>query len=85
MPYILSMKTLQVGELKTKFSKVIEEVKSGEEITISYGKKHEKIAVIIPYSKYKSKSSRKLDILANKATFHISDDFSISDKELLNL
>jgi len=79
------MKTLQVGELKTRFSKVIEEVKSGEEITISYGKKHEKIAVIIPYNKYKSRISRKLDILANKATYRIAGDFSISDKELLNL
>lgn len=78
------MKTLQVGELKTKFSKVIEEVKAGEEITISYGKKHEKIAVIIPYSKYKSAISRKLDILSGKATFNFSDDFSISDDTLIN-
>ena len=82
--YIFNMKILQVGELKTKFSKVIEDVKSGEEITISYGKKHEKIAVIIPYDKYKSKTLRKLDILAGKATFNITDDFSISDETLLN-
>jgi len=78
------MKTLQVGELKTKFSKVIEEIKGGEEITISYGKKHEKIAVIIPYNKYKSTTSRQLDILSKKATFNISDDFSITDDALLN-
>ena len=78
------MKTLQVGELKTKFSQVIEDLKSGEEITISYGKKHEKIAVIIPYSKYKSSSTRQLDILSGKASYHISQDFAISDESLLD-
>jgi len=77
------MKTLQVGELKTNFSQVIEDIKGGEEITISYGKKHEKIAVIIPYSKYQSKNLRQLDILSKKATFHFSDDFSISDESFL--
>lgn len=32
------MKTLQVGELKSKFSQIIKEIKNGEEITISFGK-----------------------------------------------
>jgi len=78
------MKTLQVGELKTKFSQIIEEVKSGEEMTISFGKKHEKIAVIIPYSKYKSSTLRQVGILSGKATFKISNDFSITDENLLS-
>ena len=47
------MKTLQVGELKSNFSKILEEVKHGEEIAISFGRKKETIAVIIPFSKYK--------------------------------
>ena len=78
------MKTMQIGELKSKFSKIIEEVKSGEEITISFGKKHEKIAVIIPYNKYKSTTLRKLDILSDKGSYNISDDFVITDDNLLN-
>jgi prevent-host-death family protein len=78
------MKNLQVGELKSKFSKVLEDIKKGEEITISYGKKHDKIAVIIPYAKYKKNIHRKLGILEKKASFQIKDTFTISDEELLH-
>lgn len=79
------MKVFQVGELKSKFSNVLDCIRKGEEITISYGKKKEKIAVIIPYSKYKKAKPRKLGILKNKASFEIHDDFMISDEELLHL
>ena len=79
------MKTLQVGELKAKFSKVLDYIKNGEEVTISFGKKKEKLAVIVPYSKYKKGINRKLGILKNKASFEIHDGFEISDEELLNL
>ena len=78
------MKTFQVGELKTKFSQILEDVKKGEEITISFGKKKEKIAVILPYSKYKKSMHRELGILEKKASFSLSKDFTISDEELLN-
>jgi len=78
------MKNLQVGEFKSKFSKVLEDIKKGREITISFGKKKEKIAVIIPYSKYKKSINRKLGILENKASFKIKENFSISDEELFN-
>ncbi len=79
------MKTLQVGELKSKFSKVLDYIKNGEEVTISFGKKKEKIAVIVPYSKYKKGINRKLGILKNKASYKIHDGFSLSDEEFLNL
>jgi antitoxin (DNA-binding transcriptional repressor) of toxin-antitoxin stability system len=79
------MKNLQVGELKSKFSQILDDIKNGEEFIISFGKKKEKIAVIIPYSKYQKKINRKLGILEKKAFYKISDDFSISDEELLNL
>jgi prevent-host-death family protein len=78
------MKILQVGELKSKFSKVLEDVKKGEEITISFGKKKEKLAVIIPYSKYRKKARRKLGLLENKASFSINGEFALTDEELLN-
>jgi len=81
--YLHGMKNMQVGELKSKFSKVLEDIKKGEEITISFGKKKEKIAVIIPYSKYKKNIHRKLGILENKASYEIKDKFSITDEELL--
>lgn len=78
------MKTFQVGELKSKFSKIIEDLKHGEEIVISFGKKKEKIAVIIPFSKYIKKNKRKLGLLEKKASYKIVSDFKISDEELIN-
>ena len=57
------MKTLQVGEFKSHFSEVIENIKKGEEVAISFGKKKEKIAVLVPYSKYMKKVSRKIGLL----------------------
>ena len=77
------MKIFQVGELKAKFSQVIDDVKKGEEITISFGKKNEKIAVIIPYSKYRKKIHRQLGILEKTASYKLSDNFKISDDELI--
>jgi len=78
------MKTMQIGKLKSDFSKVLEDVKNGEEIVISYGKKNEKIAVIVPYRKYALKNSRKLGILEGKATYRFNGDFSMSEEEFLD-
>ncbi len=75
------MKTLQVGEFKSHLSEIINEIKNGEEIALSFGKKKEKIAVLVPYSKYIKKNNRKLGVLHNKASFSSSTDFKISDDE----
>lgn len=42
------MKTMTVGEFKTHFSEVIEQVKRGEEIAVTYGKKKEIIGYFKP-------------------------------------
>lgn len=77
------MKTFPVGEFKTHFSEIIERVRAGEEIIISYGKKKENVAVLIPYAAYKSKKVR-LGLLQDKA-LTIHDDFQMSEEELLGL
>ena len=77
------METLKVGELKRKFSHILQRVEAGEEIIISFGKKEKKIAVLVPYDKYIFDSPRPLGILKGKAKCIIGDDFKISDKELL--
>ena len=43
------MKSIQVGELKARFSEVLSEVKAGKTVVISYGRKHEKVAALVPY------------------------------------
>ncbi len=78
------MKTLAVGELKTHFSEALEDVKSGEEIVVTYGKKKENIAVLIPYSSYRKNHKILLGLLSEKK-MKINENFAISENELLNL
>lgn len=78
------MKALSVANLKANFSKVLESVKRGEEIVVEYGKKHEKLAVIIPFRRYKNKK-RNIGILRGKAAFKTKSNFKISDEELSSI
>ena len=76
------MKTFPVGELKTHFSKVISDVKSGEKIIVTFGKKKENVAVIIPYKEYIKKNIIDLGLLSDKK-MKIHEDFKITEEELL--
>jgi prevent-host-death family protein len=76
------MQTMTVGEVKARFSEVLDMVQRGEDVVISYGKKKEKIAVLVPFSHYQGKPQRKLGLLAGKATFSLRD-FAMADEELL--
>jgi prevent-host-death family protein len=77
------METFNVGELKSKFSNILQRVEAGEEIIISFGKTGKKIAVLVPYDKYISNSPRPLGLLKGKARCTIKDDFQITDEDLL--
>ena len=81
------MRTIQVGKLKAEFSSVLEKIQhNGEKFIIEYGKKHRKVALLIPYDKsFEEKEERQFGILKNIASFKISDDFTITDEELLGL
>ena len=81
------MKAIQVGQLKADFSKILQNIqKSGEKYIIEYGKKHKKVAMIIPYDKRLEESSeRTFGLLEGKGSFAIKEDFSMSDEELLGL
>ncbi len=43
------MQTVQVGQFKTNFSDILKQVSNGEEFIIEYGKRHTKVAKIVPY------------------------------------
>ena len=77
------MRILTIGELKTHFSEVLEQVKQGETIVISYGRKKEKVAALIPYCQLEPAKPRSLGLLEGRAHCNISDSFSVSDEELL--
>jgi prevent-host-death family protein len=79
------MQTMTVGQFKAHFSEVLELVQQGEDVVISYGKKKEKIAVLVPFDRYEGKPQRTLGLLTGKGTFSLAPDFKISDDELLSL
>jgi len=78
------MKTMSVGEFKAHFSEVIEQVKAGEKIEVTFGKKKEVIGYFIPEVQKETKK-RKLGILDGKAKVTFHDDFKMSAEELLGL
>jgi antitoxin (DNA-binding transcriptional repressor) of toxin-antitoxin stability system len=72
------MKTMSVGELKTHFSEALKRVAKGEKIGITYGRKKEIKALLVP--KDEKLPQRKLGILEGKEYF-MSDDFNITTEE----
>jgi len=78
------MKMMAIGELKTHFSEVLEQVKQGETVVVCYGKQKHKVAAIIPYEQLAPVSERPLGLLQGKASFILHDDFAIGDDELLS-
>lgn len=77
------MKMLAVGEFKTHFSEVLEDVKHGQEYVVCYGRKKEKVAVLIPFENYRKKPVQ-LGVLEGIATYKFHDDFKVTDGEFLN-
>ena len=78
------MKTLPVAEVRTNFSSLLKEVESGNEIGISFGRKKETIAVIIPIKEYKKIKSRKLGTLEGKVSIEFMGDWKMTEEEFLN-
>lgn len=81
------MQTIQVGKLKSNFSKILHLVQEEREtFIIEYGKNHKKVAMIVPYDPYiENLEERKFGLYKNKGNVRFSDDFTMSEKELLAL
>ncbi|MES2375717.1 MAG: prevent-host-death protein [Bacteroidota bacterium] len=77
------MKTMSVGQFKTHFSEVLEQVKGGEKIAVTFGKKKEVVGYFLP--ELPKQTKRKLGILEGKAKFTFSSDFKITEEEFLGL
>ncbi len=76
------MKTLTVEELKANFSNVLSIVlKTGEVVGISYDKKRERVAALVPIDRVKPASKRVLGILGSTASVTFKPDCSLSDEE----
>jgi antitoxin (DNA-binding transcriptional repressor) of toxin-antitoxin stability system len=78
------MKTMAVGELKTNFSEVLDNVRLGQKIGILYGRAKKPVAMIVPYTEEK-KGKRNIGILDGKAIITFNNDFEMTTEELCNL
>ncbi len=76
------MQQLTVGQFKSKFSQVLEKIRMGESIGITYGKSKKKVAAVIPYKKYAGKKIT-LGSLKGKASFRIHRNFKMTEEEFL--
>lgn len=78
------MQTMTVGDFKTQFSDVLKKVMDGEEIAITYGKKKEVVARLVPKNQSK-KPPRKLGIWEGELQVKFAKDFKMTGEELLGL
>ncbi len=76
------MKTMTVGEFKTQFSEVLEQVKTGIGFAVTYGRKKEIVGYFLPKEQV-DKPMRKLGLLEGKAKAIFKPDFKITEEELL--
>ncbi len=75
------MKTMTVADVKTNFSKVLDEVAAGEKIAITYGRKKEIKALLIPNEKKTNKI--KLGTLQGKGSFEFKKGYKMTEEEFL--
>ena len=74
---------LPIAEVKARFSEVLRQAESGEEIIVTRGVKKEPVAAIIPMDVYRAKKERKLGTLEHWGPVIFHDDWSMTDEELL--
>lgn len=73
------MQTVQVGQLKAEFSSILDQVQNMKEtFVIEYGKKHKKVAMLVPYEE--EKKVRKFGQLEGK--YKVPIDFDEESNEI---
>ena len=73
------MTIMTVGEVKTHFSEALNRVAAGEKIAISFGKKKEIRAFLVP--KEPEMKKRKLGVLEGTKGFSMRDDFKVTSED----
>lgn len=78
------MEIMSVGDFKANFSEALKKVLAGETIGISYGKRKEIVARLVPKATTK-KARRKIGILEGKGKVNFGEDFKISEEDFLGI
>ena len=81
------MQSIQVGQLKSDFSNILQLVQQeGETFIVEYGKNHKKVAMIIPYDAALDQSQKRVfGLYKNRGHVKFKDNFEMSTEELLGL
>ena len=78
------MRMLTVGEFKAQFSDLLTAVQAGESVVLCYGRKRERVAVLVPYAEFSAQAGKRpLGLLKGSACFSFGDDFKLSDEAFL--
>ena len=78
------MKTMTTAKFKANFSSVVDELKKGNEVAITYGRNKTPLATVVPQSKLnKPDYSVKLGDLEDAGYSYKLIDFEMTDEELL--
>ncbi len=77
------MKTMTVADFKTNFSAVLKEVEAGEKIAITYGRKKEVKAMLVPSTEIKKE--RVLGAWEGKVTAVFKGGHNTTEKEFYGM
>lgn len=78
------MKTMTVADFKSQFSTVVDELKKGNEVAITYGRRKELLATVVPQSKMqKPDYSVAVGDLKKAGRTYSMNNFEMTDEELL--
>lgn len=79
------MKTMTTADFKANFSSVVDELKQGNKVVITYGRKKVPLATIIPQNLLeKPNHSVKIGDLKSQGWTYSLNGFEISEDELIN-
>jgi len=80
------MKTMTTADFKANFSSVVDELKKGNEIAITYGRNKKVLATVVPQSKMiKPDYSVKLGDLKEEGWTYSMNNFEMTESEFLGL
>jgi len=73
------MQTIQVGEMKSNFSEILKQIQDNhEKFIIEFGRKHKKVAMLVPYEEPK-KTKRKFGQLEGKKSIDVNFDDELDE------
>jgi len=80
------MKIMSTADFKANFSSVVEELKKGNEVVITYGRKKEALATVVPQSKIKQPNyTVKIGDLKAKGLKLKLSNFDMTEDEFLSV